>query len=146
MLTLNFQDQFVQAVENGLAEMRGDPHPWPGVRPKFQTIRAYRKDGKDPKPGDWRALYTGMRQPPLPDGTPRCRKLGEVECTSVDSLYIDDVSPNFVHLIESGQIAEGDLDTFAHSDGFRDYAEMRDWFEQTHGLPFEGLLIRWGKG
>jgi len=28
-------------------------------------------------------------------------------------------------------------------DGFNDWAEMRDWFEAVHGLPFSGWLIEW---
>lgn len=35
------------------------------------------------------------------------------------------------------------LNWFARSDGFMDWAEMRDWFANTHELPFEGQLIRW---
>jgi len=31
----------------------------------------------------------------------------------------------------------------ARLDGFKSAAAMFDWFEKTHGLPFEGLLIRW---
>ncbi len=36
-----------------------------------------------------------------------------------------------------------DVDNFAADDGFADYAEMMDWFERTHGLPFTGVLIGW---
>lgn len=38
------------------------------------------------------------------------------------------------------------LDTeqrFARADGFRSWVEMREWFENTHGLPFEGIIIYW---
>ena len=28
-------------------------------------------------------------------------------------------------------------------DGFRDWSEMREWFEKVHGLPFDGWLITW---
>ncbi len=31
----------------------------------------------------------------------------------------------------------------ARADGFEDVAEMVDWFKQTHGLPFAGVLIEW---
>lgn len=34
-------------------------------------------------------------------------------------------------------------DDFARADGFRDFFELADWFRKTHGLPFEGVLIRW---
>jgi hypothetical protein len=31
----------------------------------------------------------------------------------------------------------------AVQDGFKDWAEMRAWFEAVHGLPFLGWLIEW---
>ena len=52
MPALNFT-MFVDKVESG---------------EKRQTIRAYRKDGRDPKPGDPLYLFTGMR-------TTACRRL-----------------------------------------------------------------------
>ena len=33
----------------------------------------------------------------------------------------------------------------AVDDGFDSFAEMLEWFEKTHGLPFEGQLIQWGE-
>ena len=53
MPALNFRAEFADAVERG---------------EKCQTIRAYRKDGRNPKPGDTLHLYTGMR-------TRACRRL-----------------------------------------------------------------------
>ena len=37
----------------------------------------------------------------------------------------------------------GQATAIAKADGFGSWEEMLDWFEKTHGLPFEGLLIRW---
>jgi hypothetical protein len=34
-------------------------------------------------------------------------------------------------------------ENLAALDGFKDWAEMRDWFEAVHGLPFSGWLIEW---
>jgi hypothetical protein len=34
-------------------------------------------------------------------------------------------------------------DDFAVADGFRNFFELRDWFKATHGLPFEGVVIKW---
>lgn len=34
------------------------------------------------------------------------------------------------------------LNLFAQADGFRDWDEMVEWLEREHGLPFEGILIR----
>jgi hypothetical protein len=35
------------------------------------------------------------------------------------------------------------LDLFAMADGFTGWEQMREWFRDTHGLPFSGVLIRW---
>lgn len=32
---------------------------------------------------------------------------------------------------------------FARADGFKDFDEMRDWFEREHSLPFSGIMIFW---
>jgi hypothetical protein len=34
-------------------------------------------------------------------------------------------------------------DHFAQADGFTSFSDMCLWFEETHGLPFEGILIEW---
>lgn len=33
---------------------------------------------------------------------------------------------------------------FARADGFADFGDMVEWFDRQHGLPFKGILIRWG--
>ena len=81
-------------------------------------------------------LYTGQR-------TKLCRKLGEGVITGVcpvNLLYID-AKPYF--LIDSLPLVLGNIDEFAQADGFRDAAEMCEWFDAVHGLPFSGWLIRW---
>ena len=116
MPAFNFQKQFAGAVERG---------------EKRQTIRAIRKDKRLPaKPGDTIALYTGKV----------CRKLMDAPCTNVRPIEIRE---NFV-LCDSGLILElPDLDVFAIADGFKDWLEMSNWFEKTHGFPFKGHLIEW---
>lgn len=37
----------------------------------------------------------------------------------------------------------GDPDAIAKRDGFASWAEMREWFRTTHGLPFSGIMIEW---
>jgi hypothetical protein len=39
--------------------------------------------------------------------------------------------------------APADIEQFARADGFASWAEMRDWFQTQHGLPFRGVLIKW---
>jgi hypothetical protein len=33
------------------------------------------------------------------------------------------------------------MQQLAKDDGFQDWAEMREWFRNEHGLPFDGLSI-----
>lgn len=119
MPALNFQKRFAPRVEDGT---------------KRQTIRARRKDGRDPKPGDPLYLYTGMR-------TKGCRKLGVATCTSVDRIGID----GFLSVWIGAEPVLGPLGrrSLAVADGFAGWRGMYDWFQTTHGIPFEGLLIRW---
>lgn len=112
---LNFQAQFADAVESG---------------EKRQTIRAMRKDGRDPKVGDTLYLFTGMR-------TKACRKLGEARCTFTCDIRISAAS------VSTRPPCPGDVHSMARDDGFESFAGMRAWFNRTHGLPFEGKLYRW---
>ena len=123
---LGFQAQFADVVESG---------------EKTQTIRAYRKDKRDPKPGDTLYLYTGLR-------TKQCRKLGEAIAESVEvigigeAMFCEDESPiEIVPLV----LLPREAHDLAIRDGFSDLDEMLSFFDKTHDLPFEGLLIRWGE-
>ena len=66
MVALNFKTQFADDVASGR---------------KCQSIRAPRKDGRDPVPGNRLQLYTGMR-------TRACRKLGDANCIRVRPVQI----------------------------------------------------------
>lgn len=35
------------------------------------------------------------------------------------------------------------LDSFATADGFTDWISLVEWFDNTYGLPFEGIVIYW---
>jgi hypothetical protein len=118
MPALNFQKQFAALVESGK---------------KRQTIRAYRADGRDPSPGQWLFLYTGMR-------TKSCRRLGEAECDSVENIRI---SADGVRLGGTFTRCPALLHALAEADGFASWAELVEWFGGVRKLPFSGLLIRW---
>ncbi len=138
MPALNFQKRFAPLVESG---------------EKRQTIRKYRKDGRDPTPGCKLYLFTGMR-------TKACRPLivhrtveslrrmaaqfgvfgNAVECKAVSPIEIEGGGGPLVGAVRGGFCS---CDRFARIDGFSNFREMINWFEKTHGLPFEGLLIRW---
>lgn len=123
MPALNFQKQFADDVESGK---------------KRQTIRAFRKDERDPKPGQTLYLFTGMR-------TKACRKLGEAGCLSADAIRIG-IDGIVIHAGDgySQMLAGADgCEEEARADGFATFAEMRDWFSSAYRLPFSGLVIRW---
>lgn len=149
MPMLNFQKSFTLPVLAGLEQMRREathagreqqPVVWleeaeqiaaTFAYPKRQTIRALRKAG-NPKAGDTLFLYTGAR-------SRFCRKLGEAVCKVVYPIYFsqDGVA------IGDGLMEPALFERFARADGFSSWQQMLDWFEETHGLPFEGQLIKW---
>lgn len=123
-MVYNFKARFAPLIESGQ---------------KLTTIRAPRKDGKLPKPGETLKLFTGMR-------TKACRKLGERTCLSVKRVAImkgaDSGKP--VLYIDLKWIHEpAHLNSVAIRDGFASWEEMGKFFEETHGPFFEGHLIEW---
>ncbi len=114
MVAYNFQPRFAEAVANG---------------DKRQTIR---REGKriHAKRGDKVHLFTGMR-------TKNCRKLGEAICTYSSHVGLRE------GVLSLGNYPHVTADQFAMLDGFAHYADMLDWFRDTHGLPFLGRLICW---
>ena len=125
MPALNFQARFADPVE---------------THTKRQTIRRVWK--RPIKVGDTLYLYTGMR-------TKRCRKLRTAVCLDVIPIKIFhdhiDFKMKAVNMGLWKKQAELDwlLDQFARRDGFDSWEEMRDWFKNRYGLPFEGVLITW---
>ena len=125
MPLLNFRPEFAALVESGV---------------KRQTIRKRRKDGRDPQPFDRLYLYTGLR-------TKNARKLGEAWCRSVEPVRIRKIrGATSIRLKRRRKWVELELDEaqrLARADGLESLLAFRQWFERVHGLPFEGLLIRW---
>ena len=117
MPALNFQKRFAPDVES---------------QKKRQTIRTVRKHPI--KEGDTLYLYTGMRQR-------GCRKLGEVMCKSVEGVTI--ARGGLLIRVNGKPLDSLRANSLAEADGFDSVEEMIYWFEQTHGLPFEGVLIKW---
>ena len=126
MPALNFKAQFAEAVEHGT---------------KRQTVRAPRKDGRPhAKVGDTLKLYTGMR-------SKACRLLGQATVTSLCQVRIEacEMFVNGKRLPSAiyDRSCEQTDNEFAEADGFDRFMDMADWFRDTHGLPFEGTVIRW---
>lgn len=129
MVALNFQERFAELVASGA---------------KTQTIRARRKDARDPVAGKRLQLYTGLRQPG------KTRKLVEPDpfCIATTPLVLHARLAGVPLGPEVGLVwlNNRQREALARADGFASYAEMAEWFIETHGLPFSGLLIRWGAG
>lgn len=119
---LNFKAVFAPMVESGRK-----PH----------TIRALRKDGNDPLPGDTLHLYTGLR-------TKAVRLLRREVCDYTRDIMIQPSSGNVHHVLLGGQpLSQDELNTLARVDGFADANDFIRYFDTTHGLPFTGVLIGW---
>ena len=126
MVAYNFQKQFADDVESGK---------------KKQTVRPVGKR-RHAKVGDALQLYYGQR-------TKQCRKLRDAVCVRMDKIAIQTFGVRLDS--DSGALQASDmageglvwLENFAKRDGFESWEAMRDWFEQQHSLPFEGVLIMW---
>lgn len=128
---------------------------------KLQTIRSFRKDGRDPEEGDRLQLYTGLRRP-------GARKLVHPDpvCTIAAHISIRDVRSESHHGApicsvmaawpRQTRTIDGDLwlwrpdqlDAFARADGFPDFDALLAWFEPnrevgTDCAAFHGTLTAW---
>ena len=172
-MLLSFQERFAPAVIFGLMQLnprqgadwevtmhdlrtacREASVPGPHVlpHPKRQTIRAWRK--RPFRKGDTLHMYVRPRQPTM-------YKLGEATCEQAWPIKLDeegawlvltsDVTEAVLAAWHAYYLCIGHweaehaacLNRFARMDGFSDWADMRAWFDETHGLPFRGQLITW---
>lgn len=130
----SFRSRFHAALANGLAQAAGDPPPFPGIKPKRQTIRARRRDGRDPLPGESRRIWLDQR-------TPHRVFVGETPPIKRAAIRI----PHRGHVeIEGVSLTPGGVTKLARADGFDSAAEMFDFLEGDHGpFPFFGYRFRW---
>ena len=99
-------------------------------------IRARRKDCRNPQPGQTLYLYTGMR-------TKGCRKLKESICLSVEQLSIEE-NNGICHIVVGVKcLSVRETMGLILADGFNNPINFWQFFQETHGLPFYGLLIKW---
>ena len=93
-------------------------------------------------------LYTGCR-------TPVARKLGEGICVSAGCFCLrrldlswlvghPAVGPLAVE-VDGRMLDERQALALARRDGFATVAQFVEFFSETHGLPFDGQVIRWRK-
>lgn len=122
MALINFQERFANDIENGK---------------KRQTIRKQRK--YPIKLGETLYLYTGLR-------TKKARKLRTEICKNVEGIriqWLGIVLYNDKKRIKKINVGSRTSNKFAEEDGFKDFYQMMAWFDDTHGLPFDGVLIKW---
>jgi hypothetical protein len=100
---------------------------------KLQTIRPV--PVRRPQPGDIISLRAW-------EGAPyrsKQRVLREAKVTAVLDVLLTESG------IILGLLPLEAADGFAKADGFDSWSDMRDWFNETHGLPFAGILICWSQ-
>lgn len=125
MPALNFKKQFVPAIR---------------ARTKQHTIRAERKDGKVPQPGELYSLYCGMR-------TKNCFRILEeqVVVTQVQKIEIhlfEDAVLRTVFLrIDGTTLCPDECDALAKADGFESIDAFYEFWDGR--LPFKGHIIHW---
>lgn len=116
----SFNKRFVDLVADGL---------------KTQTIRANRKDGRRPVPGDFIHCYHGLR-------TKWSMLLTKGEITKVMDISIEPARG--LVFVDNVLLAPKRFEGFATADGFSSYADMMDWWRRTHSSErFNGYMIQW---
>jgi len=117
-----FKPQFAPLVESGV---------------KCQTVRPTPK--RLPKPGDRISLRTWTGKP----YQSKQRVLRESQIIAVEKITLCDDGREMLVGLGNKSLSPEELNTFAAADGFKSGIEMFNWFEATHGLPFEGVVISW---
>lgn len=144
MVAYGFKRRFIQPIRAGL---RLDGWPNGAIydgEPKFQTIRAPRTGrGRHARPGEELQLYYAMR-------TKHCLLIGKARCASVDQIdlaFRQRRRSDWVRISSMPHKIDRpfDLDVFARSDGFEDWADLRAFWREEHPDvdDFSGVLIKW---
>ena len=100
---------------------------------KTQTVRP--TPARMPKAGDKLSLRTWTGKP----YRSKQRVLREATVLYVARIKLD----VFDMWFDGALASEAEQEAFAVADGFSCANEMLDWFENEHGLPFEGVVIVW---
>lgn len=106
---------------------------------KCQTVRPTPK--RMPKPGDRISLRVWTGKP----RRSKQRVLRESEISAVEKITICDTGRELLVGVGNKSLTPEELNAFAALDGFKNGIEMFNWFEATHGLPFEGVVIKWNR-
>ncbi len=153
MGALSFKQRFVAPILKGLiwnypnanfetniAEDIRSAASDPNLRPKWQTIRAHRKDGRVMREGETIALYHAQR-------SKACFLIGTSTVRGAQPIRLNFVSKS----IKVGTVnilrKRAEVDAFARDDGFADWDDMREFWRQEHPdtLWFDGIVTFWGR-
>jgi hypothetical protein len=117
-----FKPQFAPLVKSGA---------------KCQTVRPTPK--RMPKAGDRISLRMWTGKP----YRSKQQVLREADISSVERITLCDTGRELLVRIGDKSLTPEEVNAFAAADGFTNGIEMFNWFEATHGLPFEGVVITW---
>jgi hypothetical protein len=120
MPALNFQARFAPKILAG---------------EKPFTLRALRKDGRDPKAGQPLYLFTAMR-------TKQCRKIAERPCRFAVTIKL---AWRSILIPTLGTLTtEKELELFSRLDGFESYTAFCQFHEITRGTTAKTMrLVAW---
>jgi hypothetical protein len=119
MPLLNFKKRFVEPMRAGT---------------KAHTIRGYRKDGRDPKPGEPLYCYCGAR-------TKYCFKVFDKPPICTRTIPIRIFKSLGIVMVDGAVLSSDEREMLAIADGFSDFREMFSFWEGR--LPFDGIIIHW---
>lgn len=139
----SFRSRFRAALSNGLAEAAGDPPPYPGIRPKRQTIRAERKDHRDPGVGVVMGIWLDQRTPGrvFLGETPPIRTRALIRIPHAGHVEVEEetyTAPAPVVILVAASVTK-----LARADGFETAEELFAFLGADHGFPFKGYRFRW---
>jgi hypothetical protein len=107
---------------------------------KRQTVRPLPKRARDiPEAGD---VFVAERW----KGKPYRSKVEEIRrgtvtrCTTFKAWRVFDTPRLRVNGIN---LTRAEAEAFAKADGFKSALEFVQWFDETHGVPFFGMVIFW---
>lgn len=118
MTVIMFMHRFAPLVENGT---------------KGQTIRPERK--RPIRRGDTLSLRRWAD---------KAYRSPQVELRRTVCISVEPVTVAMLTVTVGGRLlTDAEREAFARADGFASGMDMGDWFENQHGLPFAGVVIRW---
>lgn len=117
-MNLMFQPQFEPLIVSGR---------------KYHTIRPKRKVPLRPGQPLSLRVWTGK-----PYRSPQ----REFHAANVQKVVPIRIESNRV-ILDGKELTVPEIKELAWHDGFADAFSARDWFQNTHGLPFEGEIIYW---